>query len=254
MASTALKSPDPFFHEGGQTGILLIHGFTASPSEMSYLGAYLNERGLTVSAPLLPGHGTTPEDANRYRWQHWANHLTIAFAELQDRCSSIFIGGLSAGALLALYLAARLGQINGVLTYAPAIKAYNKKLVLAPVIKYFRRTLPKPADIDMYPDVVYARWAYNVYPTSGVHELIRLQREVKSLLPAVKAPLLVIYSTADDTVKPEGIGLLLKKAGSSEKEVVALQNSGHIITLDQERDVVSNKSYEFIKKFEMNKR
>ena len=250
MARMPLKNPDPFFLKGGQTGILLIHGFTASPSEMSYLGTYLNERDLSVSAPLLPGHGTTAEDANRYRWQHWANHLTIAFAELQDRCSSIFIGGFSAGALLALYLAARLGQINGVLTYAPAIKASNKKLILAPVIKYFRRTVPKPADIDMYPDVASVRWAYDDYPASGAHELSRLQREVKSSLPEVTAPLLVIYSTADETVRPDGIELLLKKAGSSEKEVVTLQNSGHIITLDQERDVVAAKSYQFIRKFE----
>jgi carboxylesterase len=250
MSNPLLKKPDPFFLEGGPTGILLIHGFTASPSEMSYLGWFLNERGLTVSAPLVPGHGTTPEDANRYRWQHWANHLTIAYAEMQDRCSSIFIGGFSAGALLALYLAARLRRIDGLITYAPALKASNRKLILAPVVKYFRRTVPKPPDIDLYPDVAEVRWAYDEYPARAADELRKLQRVVKSSLPDVRAPLLIIYSTADETVKSDGIELLMKKAGSNEKEVVTLQNSGHIITLDQERDVVAEKSYQFIKKYE----
>ncbi|GMQ78302.1 MAG: alpha/beta fold hydrolase [Anaerolineae bacterium] len=250
MNGALFKKPDPFFLEGGPTGILLIHGFTASPSEMSYLGNFLNERGLTVSAPLLPGHGTTPEDANRYRWQHWANHLTIAFAEMQDRCSSIFIGGFSAGALLALYLAARLGRIDGLITYAPALKASNKKLILAPVIKYFRRTVPKPPAHDMYPDVAEVRWAYDEYPARAADELRKLQGVVKASLPDVRAPILIIYSTADETVKSEGIELLLKKAGSNQIEVVALHNSGHIITLDQERDMVAEKSYQFISRYE----
>lgn len=63
MSSQARNDPAPFILTGGDDGILLIHGFTGSPAEMRPLGCYLHERGLTVSAPLLPDHGTTASGA-----------------------------------------------------------------------------------------------------------------------------------------------------------------------------------------------
>ena len=67
------EDPSPFYIKGGgDTGILLLHGFSGTPREMSRLGGYLQQRGLTVSAPLLPGHGSTLDEMNQYKWQDWA--------------------------------------------------------------------------------------------------------------------------------------------------------------------------------------
>ena len=52
-------------------GVLLVHGFTGSPASMRPWGEYLHQRGYTVTVPLLPGHGTTPHDLNRVKWQEW---------------------------------------------------------------------------------------------------------------------------------------------------------------------------------------
>ncbi len=98
--------PNSFLLEGGPIGVLLIHGFTGAPTEMRLLGEYLNRNGLTVSAPLLPGHGTTVEEMNRCKWTDWTAAVARALAELQDRCDTVFVGGLSMGSLLTLYLAA----------------------------------------------------------------------------------------------------------------------------------------------------
>ena len=228
--------------------MLLLHGFTATPTEMQLISHYFYNNGLTVSAPLLPGHGTTPADCNRYRWQHWANYATIALAELQDQCSKVFVGGLSMGALLSLYLAAKVTGIQGILTYAPIIKASDRRQLLAPVIKIFKRTVKKSRDQAPNREMDAIRWAYDVYPTRAAHELLKLQVEVKRLLPDVAAPLLIVYSTADERIKTDGIDLLLKKVESSEKEVVKLKQSGHIITLDVEWEVVAQKSLQFIDK------
>ena len=65
-------APGAFVLGGGPVGCLLIHGFASSPPEMRPLGDFLHQRGITVSAPLLPGHGTVPEDLNRTLWQDWA--------------------------------------------------------------------------------------------------------------------------------------------------------------------------------------
>jgi carboxylesterase len=152
------------------------------------------------------------------------------------------------GALLSLYLAAKVTGIQGILSYAPIIKASDRRQFLAPVVKIFKRTVKKSSDQAPDREMDAIRWAYDVYPTRAAHELLKLQVEVKRLLPDIAAPLLIIYSTADERIKTDGIDLLLKKVESSEKEVVKLKQSGHIITLDVEWEVVAQKSLQFIDK------
>ena len=67
--------PSAFILEGGSVGILLIHGFTGSTTEMRLVGEYLNQHDITVSAPCLPGHGTTIEDLNQRQWSDWSSHI-----------------------------------------------------------------------------------------------------------------------------------------------------------------------------------
>ncbi len=138
--------PSSFLLEGGPTGILLIHGFTGSPTEMHLVGGYLNERGVTVYAPLLPGHGTTPEDLNGRTCKDWQDHVEGTLVELKTSCEHVFVGGLSLGALLSFRLAARHSDLSGMVTYSPTIEVTDWRSYLLPVIKYFISQMPKPED------------------------------------------------------------------------------------------------------------
>ena len=86
--------------------MLLIHGYTGAPPEVRLVGDYLHQRGYTVSGPLLPGHGTTAQEMNHRQWSDWAGHVEGALADLQARCETLFVGGLSMGALFvcAIYI------------------------------------------------------------------------------------------------------------------------------------------------------
>src|SRR5687767_7503545 len=106
MANSSTLDPSPFEWVGGQVGVLLIHGFTASPTQLRLVGTDLHQRGLTVSAPLLPGHGTTLADLSKQHWQDWVRHVELALTDLKSRCSAVFVAGISLGSLLTLYLAA----------------------------------------------------------------------------------------------------------------------------------------------------
>jgi len=57
-----MKNPqldgESFFFEGNEIGVALFHGFTATTAEVRPLAEYLRSFGYTLSAPLLPGHGT----------------------------------------------------------------------------------------------------------------------------------------------------------------------------------------------------
>jgi carboxylesterase len=171
--------PSPFILAGGDVGVLLVHGFTGSPAELRPLGRYLNERGLTVAAPLLPGHGTTPEDANRWHWKDWLGCAESALADLQSKCRRVFVGGLSLGSLLALMLAARHHNLAGVIAYSPAIQVTDPRSYAVAIIKRLTPTVAKPPDFFADPAAQTLMWAYPVYPTAAAHEVIELIGEVK---------------------------------------------------------------------------
>jgi len=239
--------PSAFFLEGGPVGMLLIHGFTGSPPEMRLVGNYLHQRGLTVSGPLLPGHGTTVEDMNRYKWTDWTGHVEQALADLRARCERVFAGGLSMGTLLTLYLAAHHPELPGAILYSPATVVADRLIYLTPVLKYVVRQRPKSADDDLTdPEAEKRLWSYDEYPTFPAHELLKLQARVRRLLPRVTCPLLIVHSTLDQAIHPNSARLTYERAGSTDKELVTLHNSGHCLTVDSEWEFVAEKTYEFI--------
>jgi carboxylesterase len=246
MTQNPHLDPSPFVLPGGPVGVLLIHGFTGSPPEMRRVGDYLHQRGLTVSGPLLPGHGTRLEDLNRTRWTEWTRHVEGALAELGARCETVFVGGLSMGAVLTLYLAAHHPDLPGAIAYAPATLVSDWRMTLIPVLKYVMPQSPK-GESDMHdPEAEAYLWSYDDWPTAGVHELQKLTREVKRLLPQVTPPLLVVNSTADKTIHPDSAQYTYDHAGSTDKELVTLHDCGHVLTVDNEWEAAAEKTYQFI--------
>ena len=246
MPQPSHLDPSPFFLEGGPAGVLLIHGFTGSPPEMRLVGDYLHQRGLTVSGPRLPGHGTTLEDLNLRTWQEWTGHVESTLSDLRRRCRTVFVGGLSMGALLALYLAGHHPGLAGVIAYAPATIPADRRSRLAPVLKYVIGRVPKGEDDLTDPQARQRVWSYEAWPAAGAHELMKLVNEVKRLLPGVTCPALVIYSTADRSIHPNSAPYTYARLGSTDKELVTLHNSGHVITVDSEWEFVAHKTYQFI--------
>ena len=137
----------PFYWEAGSTGVLLCHGFTATTAEVRLLAGSLHVHGYTVAAPLLPGHGTTPQDCNRFTWQDWYASVEQTYLQLVEGCQRVVIGGESTGALLVLYLAAKYPEVAGILCYAPALRlrlGRGASLLLS-VLAPFITSVPKAA-------------------------------------------------------------------------------------------------------------
>ncbi len=241
--------PSPFLLEGGPVGVLLIHGFTGSPPEMRLVGGYLHQRGFTVCGPLLPGHGTTVEDMNRCQWTDWTRHVEGALADLQARCETVFVGGLSMGAVLTLYLAAHHPELPGIITYSPAVWPADRLIYLTPILKYLIREKPKSDDSDSDltdPEANLRLWSYEENPVFAAHEFLKLLRRVRQALPQTTCPILIIHSTLDTAIAPNSARLTYERVGSADKELVTLHNSGHCLTVDSEWEFVAEKTYEFI--------
>ena len=103
-----LKDAEPFAFEGGDIGVLVVHGLTGSTQSMRYLGEGLHRRfDFTVVGPRLPGHGTSPDDMETTGYLDWMGEAEQALRDLAKRKSKVFVTGLSMGGTLTLNLAAR---------------------------------------------------------------------------------------------------------------------------------------------------
>lgn len=241
--------PQPFYFPGGPVGCLLIHGFTGSPPEMRPMGEYLAQPGLTVSGPLLAGHGTTHEDLARTIWQDWYASVEAAYDHLCQQCPQVFVAGFSLGSLLALHLAAQ-HELAGLILLAPALQLRDWRMRFVPILRYFMKETVKDTDpqhTDLTDPEAYKRfWSYDMVPVSAVYQLYRLQKVVREELPNIRIPALVIYSTRDMAIAPQSGPRVYKGIGSADKELLVLHNSGHGLVVDSECRLVFQKVYEWI--------
>lgn len=242
-----LRGAEPFFLPGSkELGILLIHGFTGTPAEMVLLGEFLQSRGYSVLGVRLSGHGTTPEDMARTNWQNWYDSACDGYDLLRGFCKKIAVIGLSMGALLSMKLSIDCAVEKVISLSAPIFISLEKNLHLLPPLessrgRYMAKRRKKIEGLPERCNVFYHRM-----PLICVHELLDCIRSVKELLPAVTAPLLVVQSSNDHTVQ-EGSGeYIYTHAGAAEKEYMHLTQSGHLVTLDVEKEKVFQKIAEFL--------
>lgn len=228
MQNPQLDGED-FFWKGSPTGILLIHGFTATTTEVRLAAEQLHEIGYTVTGPLLPGHGTTPEDLNHVTWQMWMEKVKQFYEDLLRECEQIFVVAESMGSLLALELAVQHPEIKGLCLFSPAIKA--PRLWLTRFLQPFVDHLNKNAADDGLP------WkGYNVYPVRGAVEMLKLQKRVRRDLDKVTQPTLVFTGEYDRSISPDAAEIVMKGLGSEYKEHIHMSESPHCILLDSELD------------------
>lgn len=214
-----------FFLTGGRTGCLLLHGFTSTPAELRPLGEALNRAGYSVHAPLLPGHGTTPEDLLQVTYCDWIEGAQQGLNLLKQGCSSVVVIGHSMGGLLALQMAAR-NRVSAVVTIAAALKVANPWLGWAWLAKYFRpyvEAAQKRHPLEAQPYLLH----YTRFPTAAAAELHSLIGHTKAILPHITAPALIIQTKDDETVKPESASIIYEKISSRRKECFWLDEGTH---------------------------
>ncbi|SDF67802.1 alpha/beta hydrolase [Sporolituus thermophilus] len=230
-----IRGAEPFLLPGGDYGVLLVHGFTGSPAEMRLAGQYLHDRGYTVLAPRLCGHGTNEREMRLTVWPHWYGAVEDGYHLLRGLCRKVAAVGLSMGGLMVLKLAAEY-PVDKVVSLSAPIYIADRRLHLLPAYRLFRRYIPKKRkryDVDPIYTVGYDRT-----PLDCVTSLLALIKHVDKLLPVITAPALVIQSQAEHTVRPESARHIFDRLGSADKQLIWLRRSGHVVTLDVERDEV----------------
>jgi carboxylesterase len=240
-----LPGAEPFRHEGGEVGVLLCHGFTGSPQSLRPWADHLAGRGLTVSLPLLPGHGTRWEDMQLTGWQDWYAEVDRELRALLERCRQVFVFGLSMGGALTLRLAAKHGDaISGLVLVNPANKVHGLSAYALPVARHLVRTTKGLASDIALPGS--AEVGYDRVPLHAAHSLRRFFRLVDAELPQVTQPIVLLHSPQDHVVPPADSARILSRVSSTDVEEILLEQSYHVATLDHDAERIFDESYRFI--------
>ena len=241
-------SPQAFSLPGVAVTVVLIHGFTGSPSEMHLLAESLNAEGYGIEVPLLAGHGTTLKDLMEVHPQQWIAPLDALITRLLSEGQSVVVGCLSLGSILSLQLALRYPQIKALLLYSPPIRSGDPRRFLAPLLIRFTQSLPKPASDFFDQGAAKRLWSYDRYPVATSASVLDLISRTRKQLTQVQQPLLAIASRRDKVISASGIALLMRNVQSSPRELHWLERSGHAITVDAEWTAVRDLSLEFLRK------
>jgi carboxylesterase len=252
--------------KGGRTGVLLLHGLGGTPAEMRDVAEGLHDQGYTVFCPRLAGYTGTYEDLKEADWKDWSRSGERALARLRARCDFVVVGGLSTGAVLSLYLASRQPHaVDGLLLYAPTL--WLNGWVVPLHARLFRIVHHKAfANCFDFPDLPphgvkdphvrqQIRNALHsgdgsaagvpVTPGGAVLEHRRLVQATLPTLSSIQQPVLIMHSREDDYAHLNNAEYLQRHL-SARVDTVILEDSYHIITADRQRDVVTERSSEFV--------
>ncbi len=245
-AETATQSGEPFLllHETedgrtpdlARTGILLVHGFLASPVEMRGLGERLHAAGFSVLGVRLKGHGTSPWDLRECSWEDWLDSVRRGYEILSGFVPRICIAGFSTGGALALALAAEQPPgLAGLAAVSVPMKFVNRNMIFAPLLHRANRlvrwissaegVMPFRHHESEFPDVNYQHM-----PVRGLYELTRMVEALEEHLPEVRCPLLAMQASEDPVVVPGSAKEIAARAGSQIKrvEIIPWQHHGII--------------------------
>ena len=247
MPDPYLPGCAPFSFDGGEVGVLLLHGFTGSPQGLRPWGEALRDAGFTVHCPCLPGHGTTWQDLATMRHPAWLDAGAQALERLAARCDRVAVGSLSFGGSLALHLAAtRPDLVRSLITVNPWLFSKDPRLWLLPVLKHLLPSSPGVGSDIADPE--QCEVAYERIPLKALAAARRLQALVRREIGRVTQPLLCYVSRQDHVAPPANTTWIAEHVASTDVEVVWLERSYHVATLDLERQAIFDGSIAFVRR------
>jgi esterase/lipase len=222
------KPPDigmPFFLHSSEsdTGVLLIHGLMAAPEEVRQWAIFLHEKGLTVYAPRLSGHGTSSRDLSVRNYNEWLDSVDRGHAILKTCCKKILVAGFSTGAGLALQsVILKPHDFEAVIAISAPLRFKSFSSRFAETLHGFNLFcnylgMGNQACEFMQNDADNPHINYLRCPVSSFVQVKKLMKKVHKSLPDIFIPALVIQAKNDPKVAPESGPAIYKLLGTDKK-------------------------------------
>lgn len=253
--------------KGGKVGILLLHRLCGSPVEMRFVANGLAKAGYTVSCPQLAGHCGSDSELKASAWTDWYRTAEAALDDLRKDCDIVIAGGLSTGAVLALMLAAKNpSKVQATSLMAPTLwlngwtipwyarlfgAVFHRRLAS---LFHFPHTAPYGIKDPKIRDFVEkmrasrgsAEAGHPITPGEAIFEHRRLSKAARSLVPYVRQPSLIVHPLEDDYAGMSN-ATWLRQSLAGDVDMVVLDDSYHIVTVDRQRHIVVEAVDRFVK-------
>ena len=244
--------------------VLLFHGLTGSPFELKKYGQFLFNKGFDIYADCIPGHGDNFEEIYTVTYQDWLNFAYSKFEYLKSGYDNVFVSGLCLGAVLALSVGEKFkNEVSGIISLSTTLFLDGWRLpwykCLIPIgistILRFYYNYPEcePHGIKNLKtrNVIKKLLAkgdvgMNDFPMTGFYELLKLSAFVRKNLKEFNVPILLIHSQEDDLTSVKSAKTVYNNISSSDKELIILKDSYHMVLYDNEKEFVFNKTMDFI--------
>ena len=216
-----IKLPKPFFFEEGKRAVLLLHGFTGNSADVRQLGRYLQKKGYTSYAPQYEGHAAPPEEILKSSPFVWFKDVLDGYDYLVDQgYEEIAVAGLSLGGAFALKLSLN-RDVKGIITMCAPMENKTEGSIYEGFLEYARNFKKYEGKDQQTIDQEMEQF----HPTETLRE-------------------------QDTMIDPQSANYIYNHVDSDEKEIKWYQHSGHVITIDKEKEKVFEDVYQFLESLE----
>lgn len=258
-SDTAATRPSALHLSRGRHGVLLFHGLSSAPQELIFLARGLHRAGYTVRLPVIEGYTHGLGEPGRPGATEWLEAARAELDVLRAECDHVTVGGLCVGAVLALCLAADCAdRIAGFMGLSTALHYdgwgnpwYTRLLPLANWLPGAGRIRIAEGEPFGLKDTRMRAWVARQMQQAGasdagaaslqVRALVqarRLTREARAALPDVRCPVLLVHAKEDENASPRSAYEVASRVRSPRVWVSLLQDSYHMISIDQEKATV----------------
>lgn len=239
-----IQQPQPFTFEAGEKAVLLLHGFTGHTADVRMLGRYLEAEGYTSHAPIYRGHGLPPEELIKSNPDEWWEDTLKGYNHLKELgYEKIAVIGLSMGGVLGLKLASY-REVKAVIPMCTPMFFDNEGKLKGAFTVFAQqyKQLEKKNDATIKAEVETL-----MENSELIFEQIEtFVSEVNQSIDLIYTPTMVVQSRQDQIINPESANYIYDNVETDDKQLNWYEESGHVITLDKERDQLHDDIHTFL--------
>ena len=245
-----LRLPKPFTFEAGKRAVLLLHGFTGNSSDVRMLGRFLQKKGYTSHAPHYKGHGVPPEELVHTGPRDWWQDVMDGYEHLKNLgYNEIAVAGLSLGGVFSLKLGYTV-PVKGIVTMCAPMYIKSEEVMYQGVVDYarqFKKFEGKSEEV-----IEQEIEAFKKTPMNTLKALQNLISDVRSNIDMIYAPAFIVQARHDEMINPESANIIYSEIESTMKEIKWYEESGHVITIDKEKEQLHEDIYAFLEQLDWN--
>lgn len=243
-----IAAAKPFTFDAGKRAVLLLHGFTGTTADVRMLGRFLEKKGYTCHAPLYKGHGVPPEELLLARPEDWWQDVLDGYQLLNTKgYDEIAVSGLSLGGVFSLKLGYTV-PIKGIVPMCAPLYIKSEEIMFRGILEYAREY--KQREGKPFQEIEQEMEQFSKTPMKTVTALQNLITEVRENVDMIYAPTFVVQGRHDKMVDTNSATIIYNEVESHIKEIKWYEQSGHVITLDKERDQLHEDIFRFLERLD----